>query len=792
MGKAVHSDARGQPLAGAAGVFWLRRASLWGAGGALLVIACLALLTIWRTAAGQAVVWPMAGVVVASCITALMLVLHFRTIGEAGSSARASSELIDSRIEELQDLTWQLRDSEARYRDLLDTQQDVIARRDSSGRLTFVNEAFCRVFGVAAANVLGSEFEPTVAAEEVVGAVYGRVPDSSVRLVETASGQRWFAFEQHVVLGAAGGEDVGRRLDDCSEIQIVGRDVTEQRAFEIALEEARDNALAADRAKSRFLAAMSHEIRTPMNGIIGMTALLKETPLSHEQSTFANAISQSARTLMLLIDEILDFSKIEAGKLELASSPFALDACVQGVVELMAPTAHDKGLELAWTIDPAVPTGVIGDEGRVRQILLNLVGNAIKFTDRGGVMVTVAAIGCGEDGVRVRVEIKDTGIGLAPETVDRLFAEFGQADAPLAQRRGGTGLGLAISRRLAHAMDGNITVESEPDRGATFSVELKLALPAEQRSQLRELPRAELTNCCVLLAFDRLIERRVLAMSLRSLGVEVREAEDPSSHEQIDAAAQAGRPVALVIADASEEAAEAAAALERARCVAPDAGVRGIVLIDAAAKASLAQYRAAGFTSYLVRPVRPLALMAQVGLLKTGACGGADSPGEVGSDPDAAGRHAGLDVVRPGNGGCHRVLLAEDNAINALLACRMLEAIGCEVVHASDGAAAVSAFERSLAQDGHAFDLILMDVHMPRLDGLEAAAEIRRLAGTQASDVPPLVALTANAFDEDRRRCLEAGFDDYLAKPFEKQELVDLLVRWCNGQRQSAVEGTAA
>jgi PAS domain S-box-containing protein len=295
-----------------------------------------------------------------------------------------TGEHLERRLEELKDVAWELRDNEARYRNLLDTQQDVISRRDDQGQLTFANASFCRIFGVESANVLGSTFAPIVLACDVPGGTAKSLPSRhAVQEVETVSGPRWFTFEEHRVPGA----DLG-----CYEIQTIGRDITGQRKFESELADARDQALAADRAKSRFLAAMSHEIRTPMNGILGMASLLDDTRLDLEQQTYLTAIDHSAKTLLLLIDEILDFSKIEAGKLDIAARPFALDDCVQSVVELIAPTAYEKGLELAWTLDPNLPSQLIGDETRLRQILLNLLGNAVKFTDRGGVMVSVEVL----------------------------------------------------------------------------------------------------------------------------------------------------------------------------------------------------------------------------------------------------------------------------------------------------------------------------------------------------------------------------------------------------------------
>ncbi len=681
---------------------------------------------------------------------------------------------IEHRLEDLKDGVWELRESEARYRDLLDTQANVIARQDSAGRLTYVNKAFCRVFGCEPESVLGRAWRPVVLEDETATLVDGAPHRRYTQHLETALGPRWLAFEEHRVPGQAAALDETDANDASGtggrhEVQIVGTDVTEQRAFQAELAAARDQAQAADRAKSRFLAAMSHEIRTPMNGILGMASLLEESELSAEQRTYLEAIDQSARTLRLLIDEILDFSKIEAGKLVLGKAPFALDQCVQATVELLAPSAHEKGLDIAWTIDPRLPSLVGGDEARVRQILLNLIGNAVKFTDRGGLLVGVECDGPADGKVRVAIGVKDTGIGLSQETLKGLFAEFGQGESEISQRRGGTGLGLVISRRLAIAMGGDVSVESEPGRGSVFTARLVFEACAGAGNAMPE-PMLPPRPGSVLLAFDRSIERAALATSLEAAGMRVIECDAAQATAEIEAAAAAGQPVAHVVYDAGADPRAAAAILARAHASAPAHGVRGFLLIDTLSRPNLEQFRAAGFGAYLVRPVRPSALLARFGLTPITA----SASGVVTALPETT----TSDQPTPVTG--RHVLMAEDNAINALLATRMLANAGCTVVHVTDGEDAVTAIDLSLEPGAQRFDLVLMDVHMPRLDGISAAATIRAMALARgaAADVPPMVALTANAFAEDRERCLAGGLDDYLAKPFQKSELLALLARW--------------
>jgi PAS domain S-box-containing protein len=670
---------------------------------------------------------------------------------------------LERRLEALNDIQWEIRENEARYRDLLDTQTDIILRRDAEGRLTFVNQAFCRLFGLDRGAVLGHAFSPKVLAGDTATPL---APGSQLRQqryvqqIETARGPRWFEWDEHAVLA---GEAA------IPEVQCLGRDVTERRRTEADLREARKQAEAANRAKSRFLAAMSHEIRTPMNGILGMTSLLRDTELSAEQHTYAHAIERSARTLLTLIDEILDFSKIEADKLQLNSAPLAIDECVQGVVELLAPKAYEKGIDIAWAVDPAVPRPLLGDEVRVRQIITNLVGNAIKFTDKGGVLVTVARSGASkrpaeEDSVELAIAVEDTGMGIAPEVLPSLFSEFEQAEDAVRRRQGGTGLGLAISRRLARAMGGDIIIVSTPAGGSTFTATIRLKATAKSvpAADASEVPAA---SQHVLLALDRAIERRALRLSLEGAGIPSEESAIADAAGMIAGAAKTGEPFSRLIVDGRSGCEAAAQLLAGARAVAPN-GVHGVIVLDTAAKADFIQFRDAGFDAYLVRPVRPQSVLTHLGASH-------ESAEQLQATAKAERQPKFLTMPS--------VLLVEDNDINALLARRMLEKVGCKVRHCVNGREAVDAFERVLSGADKPYDLVLMDAHMPVLDGLEATRAIKALyaAREDGAKCAPIVAVTANAFDEDRRRCLEAGMDDYLAKPFDRDELNRLLERWC-------------
>lgn len=661
-------------------------------------------------------------------------------------------------IESLKDLQWEMRENEARYRDLLDSQQDVIMRRDKEGRLTFVNRSFARVFGVDARTVLGTKFDLKPLAGEAPGEfdpACGASRRSFVLQIETGQGPRWFTFEDYLVDGG-------------KELQSVGRDITDQHTAELALQDARDQSEAANRAKSRFLAVMSHEIRTPMNGIMGMTSLLIDTDLNAEQATYARAIDQSAKTLLSLIDEILDFSKIEAGRLELTGAPFSVDELVQSVVELLAPRAHDKGLEIGWFIEPGLPRRLVGDETRLRQILLNLVGNAVKFTEAGGVTIEVAAAreaGLGS-ALPLAFFVRDTGIGLTDDDRHRIFAEFVQADNSSARRFGGTGLGLAISKRLPRAMGGDIAVESVPGEGASFTVSVQLATVGEAAHALDQAP-GRLSRQKVLLVTAKRIEGRLLQRYLEASGHIV---DMPAYLAGVAGGLAASADMAgydTVLVDASIGVAAARRLLDAAS---GGKRARGMVLIEVSERGLLKDFRRIGFDSYLIRPVRPSSLLVQLGSRRA----------EQGK-PDDAHRPApeSPSVLRLP---ARRVLLAEDNDINALLGSRMLEQLGASVTRARNGHEAVAAVRTMLAPGAAAYDLVLMDVQMPEMDGLAATAELCGLfgrPGAGSAKRPPIVALTANAFAEDRQACLDAGMDDYLAKPFDRSDLAAVLARWC-------------
>ncbi len=485
------------------------------------------------------------------------------------------------RCEELADSTWELKESEARAISLLEAHGDLIVRRDREGRITYVNDVYCALAGESREALIGTTLM-------LPATQHGRsstLPDGT-RLhdeqVLAQGGSRWLSWRD-VVVWAEKAEH--------AEVLSVGRDVTDRIEAESALAQARDAAEAASGAKSRFLAVVSHEIRTPLNGILGMTGLLLDTPLTPEQTTYANATKTSGEALLSLIEEILDFSKIEAGRLELEARPFALAALVENIVELLGPRAQAKGLAIAYDVDERLAAQLVGDATRLRQVLLNLAGNAIKFTDAGGIGVIVEAGFPGD----VIFEVRDTGIGIAPEQQSRIFNEFEQADGGLARKFGGTGLGLAITRRIVERMGGRIEVESTPGEGSTFRAVVPLP-PVE--GEAAAMP-PDLSGLAVLIVAPASIEAALIERRLTRWGAS-------AIHLAPHLAGMfAQRHWDAVLVDH-------AVGNDTAVKLASEIAGRRIVLITPAERHALPALKDAGFDGYLVKPVRAASLSAQL------------------------------------------------------------------------------------------------------------------------------------------------------------------------------------
>lgn len=539
-----------------------------------------------------------------------------------------------------------------------------------------------------------------------------------------------------------------------------------EQAFELArqaewLALARDEADRANKAKTDFLAAMSHEVRTPMNGILGMSSLLLDTPLSAEQEDFATTLYQSANALLTILNDILDLSKIEAGKLAVEPIPFDLLSACEETVELLTPRAESKGLPLLLRYPPEAPRRLIGDVGRIRQILLNFMTNAIKFTERGHVLVDVSIKVVGGL-AQVHLAVHDTGIGIPADRISLLFQEFSQADISTARRFGGTGLGLAISKRLAELMDGVTGVESTPDAGSTFWFEVRLPLDPRQDDPAE--PEISLENARILLFDTEECSRTVLCETLRGWGVDC--VATDSVFALLAPETQGPAPVECIIVQWRGPLQEAEALARRLRADARYTDIPLLLLTPVGFKGDAKLYRDAGFSGMLAAPVRHDSLYDALATLL-----GPEHRGGT-----FVTRHS-LNETRPttrpldyaGNDGDGlRVLLAEDNPVNQKVATRMLEKLGCEVDLAANGAEAV---EKNAAGT---YDLILMDCQMPVLDGLDAARKIR--SGPVNAEVY-IVALTANAMDSGRDACIEAGMDAFVTKPIKLEMLAEVLAQ---------------
>ncbi|MET1416328.1 ATP-binding protein [Roseibium sp. HPY-6] len=656
-----------------------------------------------------------------------------------------------ARIEELEDQTWELGESDERHASILSTLGDVVVRRDADGVITYVNSAAEDVFGHTHELRPGNALQlPTISRDDPLMPATSSQEAAPVGTgfqdlhILTAQGPRWFSRIDVPVRDTA----TDRQL-----VQTVLRDVTERRLIEEELLAARHTAESSNEAKSRFLATVSHEIRTPLNGILGMASLLRDTRLTKEQDAYIDALETSGETLLLLIDEVLDFSKVEAGKLDIHAAPVKVGALAENVVELLAPKAHAKGLEIGAMVDPALPDEITLDATRVRQILFNLIGNGVKFTDDGGVSVTLTGRAQAVSGSVLEIDVRDTGIGFDESEAERLFREFEQVDHGPARKFGGTGLGLAIAQRLARLMGGSITARPGSEGGGHFTV----CLPIPETLSGNSDPRlAMLEDKTIVFVSNSRIECPLLCERLARHNAKV-SVEAPGSDSLVHALTNAD----LIVVD-NAALADSGGWLASARLAGSEAPA--VVLISPAERDRLDHLRSAGYAAYLIRPVRIETLIQIFSGLFGGAIDGLawDAGARPVESGDAARR--AIAPARP-----LRLLVAEDNDINRLLSEAMLRKLGHIPVMVVDGETAVE------EAAGGTFDAILMDLHMPGLDGFEAIRKIREDEAAESRPPVPVLIVTADVMQDARDKAVEVGAAGYLTKPLSVDSISQAL-----------------
>jgi len=715
-----------------------------GSGRGLLAIAAAALaLTVltWLSAS------PLYLSAATLCVGFASLWLYRRTVRDGERLARLEEENSANRVEfeTLADRMWELQESEERFRGLIDALGDIVVHRDREGRIVYANCVLADLVGCEQRALSGrklSDFGIDVGIMPDAALSDGECLSSTDVAIRTGGETRWYSWIELSVRDKAG---------DAVSHRAIARDITGRKQAEEASIAARERAEFANKAKSRFLATVSHEIRTPMNGIMGMAKLLADTRLSPEQKTYIGAISTSANALLALIEDLLDFSKIEAGRLDMEFQPVSPRELVENVAELLAARAYAQGIGLGCYCAPDAPQRIAADPDRLRQVLLNLIGNAIKFTETGGVLVSVTRSPDIEDAIRFSVE--DTGPGLTPADFNRVFQEFEQADSTSTRRHGGAGLGLAISKRIVEAMNGTIDVESELGEGTCFFFDI----PVGQDGLPGVDPAPLLAGSLAVILSENEPEAEAIALTLGAYGCGVERASSADAAAERIAAAPAGTSVAMLIDAKLDDRDGKLLKRLRQRVETP---FEAITLIAPTDRDGLDQYRSNGYSTFLARPVRGETLLRVLTARQTAPIASTvpQSISKSREEPVATAR-AGLSI-----------LIAEDNEINALLARSALTKAGHAVHVVANGRQAVEAIIHPVEKR---FDLVLMDLHMPVMDGLDAIALIRQEEEEKGLRPIPIMVLSADGQEGTRHAVLAHGATGFVTKPLDPKALIE-------------------
>jgi PAS domain S-box-containing protein len=704
-------------------------------------------------------------------VTIVLVVLGGHRIRTRSLRARAFelSRTVDDRtkdlrqeVEERKCAEEELRQSGELVRLLLDSAPEAIYGLDAQGKCTFCNRACLLLLGYDdQADLLGKNMHDLAHHTKPDGRPYP-VEDCSIfdafrKGTETHVDDEVFWRRNGTNFPVEYWSRPIHRGEHSIGSVVTFIDITERKAAELALRSAKEGAEAANEAKSIFLATMSHEIRTPMNGILGMTELVLDTDLTSEQRENLGLVRLSAESLLSIINDILDFSKIEAGKLEMETIPFDLRESLGETMKSLSVRAHQKGLELVYDVQPNVPEGLLGDPGRIRQVLVNLIGNAVKFTEKGEVFINVEEESHEDNITCLHFTVKDTGVGIPIEKQGKIFEAFSQADGSMARKHGGTGLGLTICTRLVTMMGGAIWVESEPGQGSTFHFTVRVSVQDASAHRSEPLQPEQLRNLHALIVDDNFTNRKVLTGMLTRWGMKPTAVEGGRAALQaLEVAKSTGRPFPLVLLDGQMPEMDGFTLAERIRKDPELVGATIMMLTSAGHLGDAARCRELGISAYLVKPIRQ-------GELLQGVCDVLNLSAQRKSP--LVTRHTLRETRNRA-----RVLLAEDNAVNQTLAVRLLEKRGYIVSVASNGRDAIAAIDKK------DFDVVLMDIQMPEMDGFEATLAIREKEKSTGLHIP-IIAMTANALKGDEERCLSVGMDAYISKPIRTNELFATIER---------------